>query len=153
VIETRAATADDLTWVVEAAREVLGDDYQVHSTRQFRVTEGEVIVGMRDGRRAGFLTWVPDGDGAEFTAVACTERRAGVGAALLRAGEEAARARGARRVFLVTTDDNDGAQRFYERNGWEMVERRVGAVDLCRVRYKPTIPADAHDELVYERPC
>jgi ribosomal protein S18 acetylase RimI-like enzyme len=151
VIEVRAATQDDRAWVVEAAREVLGDDHQVHSTRQFHVTDGELLVAVRDGRRAGFAAWTVDGEAVEVMALACVERRAGVGTALMRAAVAAARAAGARRVFLVTTDDNAGAQRFYEYLGYRVVERRVGAVDECRARYKPTIPAGAHDELVYER--
>jgi hypothetical protein len=50
---------------------------------------------------------------------------------------------------VVTTDENVGAQEFYAAMGFTLVERRVGAVDECRRRYKPTIPPGIHDELEY----
>jgi ribosomal protein S18 acetylase RimI-like enzyme len=152
MIETRTATAADHDWVVDAARAVLGDEHQAHSRRQFNVLDGEVIVAEHDGRPVGFVSWLADDDeGAEVLAIACTERDIGAGSALMRAAESAAATRDARRVHLVTTDANVGAQRFYERLGYTLAERRVGAVDECRARYKPGIPADMHDELVYER--
>jgi ribosomal protein S18 acetylase RimI-like enzyme len=129
---------------------VLGDEYQVHSTRQFDVRDGNLLVAEVDGRRVGFVSWLPDGDDVEVLAIACTERLLGAGRALMRAAEDAAAAVGARRVWLVTTDANTGAQAFYERLGYTLAARRVGAVDECRARYKPTIPSDMHDELVYE---
>jgi ribosomal protein S18 acetylase RimI-like enzyme len=147
----RPATCDaDREWVFRAAHEVLGDVYQVHSARQFDLRDGNLLVAEVAGGLVGFLSWLPDGDGVEVLAIGCTDRRRGAGRALMHAAAEAAAAHGARRVWLVTTDSNTGAQAFYERLGYEVVERRVGAVDECRARYKPTIPGDMHDELVYE---
>ena len=60
-----------------------------------------------------------------------------------------ARRVGCDRLVVVTTDENVGAQRFYTALGFALAERRVGAVDECRRRYKPSIPAGIHDELEY----
>jgi ribosomal protein S18 acetylase RimI-like enzyme len=144
-----ASSAADLAWITDAAGEVLGDTYQVHSQRQFDVRDGNLLVAEVDGRRIGFLSWLTDGDGAEVLAIGCTERRRGAGRALMRAAATAAAAAGSQRVWLVTTDANPGAQAFYQRLGYTLAERRAGAVDECRTRYKPTIPAHMHDELVY----
>ena len=85
-------------------------------------------------------------------AIGCTERRSGAGSALMAAVERlGAAARGCRRIRVVTTDENTGAQRFYEQLGYELAERIVGGVDECRRLYKPTIPEGIHDELRYER--
>jgi N-acetylglutamate synthase-like GNAT family acetyltransferase len=150
MVLTRPATPADRDWVAEAARHVLGDEFQVHSRRQFNVLDGDVLVAEHDGRRVGFASWMVDEEGAEVLALACTERDIGAGTALMHAVEDEAARRDARRVHLVTTDANVGAQRFYERLGYALAERRVGAVDECRTRYKAGIPADMHDELVYE---
>jgi ribosomal protein S18 acetylase RimI-like enzyme len=67
-----------------------------------------------------------------------------------------ARERGCRRLWLVTTNDNTRAIRFYQRFGMVLAAVRVGAVDEARARLKPTIPragADdipIRDELVFE---
>ena len=134
-----------------AARRLLGSEHQVHSRRQFHVDAHELLVAAVDGEPAGFLAFAIEGDSCEVLAIATDHPRIGVGSALLDAVSTLARARGCRRIHLTTTDANVGAQHFYEATGYTMAERLVGAVDLCRERWKPDIPADMHDELVYER--
>jgi ribosomal protein S18 acetylase RimI-like enzyme len=58
---------------------------------------------------------------------------------LLEAAAATARERGCRRLVLMTTNDNLGALRFYQRRGFRLVARRPGAVDAARAR-KPAIP-------------
>ena len=149
-IGIRAGEAGDRDWVVEAARRLLGSEHQVHSRRQFHIDAHQLLVAEVDGERVGFLAWIVDHDGCEVLAIATDRPRAGVGAALIEAVAEVARARGVPRLHLTTTDANVGAQRFYESIGFTLAERLVGAVDLCRERWKPEIPPDMHDELVYE---
>jgi len=66
------------------------------------------------------------------------------------------RARGCSRMWLVTTNDNHAAQRFYEALGWSLVAVHRGAAAAAR-RLKPEIPERApdgtpiEDELEYER--
>jgi ribosomal protein S18 acetylase RimI-like enzyme len=147
----RAAGAADRAWVVAAAREVLGSEHQAASHRQFHVLDVDVLIAARDGEPTGFLSWEIDGTTCEALAIACTTRGAGAGSALMDALHELAAACGCEHVRVVTTDTNIGAQRFYERLGYRLRERRVGAVDECRRLYKPSIPPEMHDELVYER--
>ena len=150
-MHVRAASEADLGWVEETARALLGDPFQAHSRRQFHVTDAEVLVAERDGAPVGFLSWEVDGAWCEVLAIGCTARRVGAGTALMAAVATAAAERGCTRVRVVTTDENTGAQRFYEQLGYELAERIVGGVDETRRLYKPTIPADIHDELRYER--
>ena len=150
-MDVRPGTAADHAWVVETAHEVLGDPFQAHSRRQFHVTDAELLLVERDGAPVGFLSWEVDGDWCEVLAIAVTDRSRGAGALLMAAAERAAGEHGCSRMRVVTTDENVRARAFYERLGYELAERLVGAVDECRVRYKPTIPAHIHDELRYER--
>jgi GNAT superfamily N-acetyltransferase len=151
VVSVRVGNASDRDWVVDAARRLLGSDHQVHSRRQFHVDAHELLIAEADDEPAGFLSWVVEGDEGEVLAIAADAPRAGVGTALLRAVEDLARDRGCTRLHLTTTDANVGAQRFYAASGWHLAERLVGAVDRCREQWKPEIPADMHDELIYER--
>ena len=52
-----------------------------------------------------------------------------------------ARRHGARRLWLVTTNDNTHALRFYQRRGFDLVRLDRGAVDRARV-LKPSIPLE-----------
>jgi DNA-3-methyladenine glycosylase I len=68
----------------------------------------------------------------------------GVGSALLTAVVEQAGREGCRRLWLVTTNDNLAALRFYQRRGLRIVVVRRCAVDEAR-RVKPSIPLTGHD--------
>src|SRR5687768_3945971 len=84
-IAVRRADREDTDWVVGAARRQLGSEHQVHSRRQFRVDEHELLVAETAGVRVGFLAWIVDDDGCEVLAVASEAPRAGVGSALMEA--------------------------------------------------------------------
>jgi ribosomal protein S18 acetylase RimI-like enzyme len=80
----------------------------------------------------------------------------GIGSALLAAAERMARTRGARRIWLVTTNDNQPAIDFYTRRGYRLVATHAGAVTAARA-LKPEIPECGKggipitDELEFER--
>jgi ribosomal protein S18 acetylase RimI-like enzyme len=69
---------------------------------------------------------------------AFAERR-GVGSALLEDVASLARRRRCRRLWLITTNDNLNALRFYQRRGLRLVAVRPGAVVEAR-KLKPEIP-------------
>jgi GNAT superfamily N-acetyltransferase len=64
----------------------------------------------------------------------------GVGAALMVALLDRARQAAAARVWLITTNDNTHALRFYQRLGFDLVRLDRDAVTRARHRLKPTIP-------------
>ena len=67
-----------------------------------------------------------------------------------------ARANGVRRLWLVTSNDNTPAIRFYQRQGWDLAELHRDALAASRA-LKPEIPLRGRDgiemrhELVFER--
>ncbi|WP_433495313.1 GNAT family N-acetyltransferase [Micromonospora sp. CA-248089] len=124
----------------------------VHDTR-YDLRDLPALVAVDDsGGFAGALAYRVDTDGLEVVSLAASAPGNGAGTALLAAADEAARAAGADRIWLVTTNDNLGALRFYQRRGLRIVAVDAGAVDRARA-VKPTIPqvgADGiplHDEL------
>jgi ribosomal protein S18 acetylase RimI-like enzyme len=113
------------------------------------------FVAERDGAVVGVLTYHVGGSDLEVVTVDAVERNAGVGTRLLAAALDLARERGLRRLWLVTTNDNVDALRFYQRRGLRLVAVHPGAADAAR-RSKPTIPEvgahgiEIHDELELE---
>ena len=112
------------------------------------------LVAEVAGRFAGILTYVADGADVEIVYLEAVERGAGVGTALL---EAVAETTGADRMWMVTTNDNLDALRFYQRRGFRICDVRVGGADDARRTLKPTIPAVGNfsipirDEIVLER--
>jgi Acetyltransferase (GNAT) family len=63
----------------------------------------------------------------------------GVGSALLAAVTDESKRQGSQRLWLITTNDNLKALRFYQRRGMRIVAVHPGGVDEARL-VKPTIP-------------
>jgi GNAT superfamily N-acetyltransferase len=110
----------------------------------------------RDGALVGLLTYRLDGADCEVSTLYVADAWRGVGTALMEAVVEAARRAGCRRLWLVTTNDNVDALRFYQRRGFRLAALHAGAVDESRATLKPSIPElgdhgiAIHDEIVLE---
>src|SRR4051794_14814848 len=94
----------------------------------------------------GVATYVVDGEACELLTLHAQHRYVGVGTALLEAVVTAARVAGCWRLWVVTTNDNVDALRFYQRRGFRLAQLRTGAVEASRETLKPEIPPiGAHD--------
>lgn len=108
------------------------------------------------GTVLGALAYQVGGDVLEVVSVAAAGAGGeGAGGALLAAAADEARGLGLRRLWLITTNDNLPALRFYQRRGMRITAVAPGAVDEAR-RRKPAIPVtgsdgiELHDELTLQ---
>lgn len=110
---------------------VHGESIDLGCAEGFCAYEGDGIVGLAIYRLLGSQM--------EVLSLDSLREGCGIGTALLDACIEEARANGVTRVFLVTTNDNTRALRFYQRRGFDMVALHRNAVDRAR-ELKPEIP-------------
>ncbi len=114
------------------------------------------VLAWSEGELAGVATYVVDGGDCELLTLHAATRLLGVGSALLTAVLDLARDAGCRRLWVVTTNDNIDALRFYQRRGFRLARIHPGAVDRSREKLKPEIPRSGahgiplHDELELE---
>jgi ribosomal protein S18 acetylase RimI-like enzyme len=137
----------DLAWAEALVGAELGGRWQARRGELVDALAAPGWVAERDGRPVGLLTGAARDDGWEVVLLVATERRTGVGSALVAAVLDEARAAGAARVWLVTTNDNLGALAFYQRLGFRLSALRPGAVDDARATLKPEIPPTGADDL------
>ncbi|WUJ74342.1 GNAT family N-acetyltransferase [Kribbella soli] len=151
----RPATTADGSRISELLIASWGSHIAVAHGVAYDATTLPAIVAEKDDRIVGLLTYNLQDQEFEVVTIDAPAQHRGVGTALLEAAAAAARAAGARRLWLITTNDNLDALRFYQRRGMRIVEVRPGAVDESR-KLKPTIPPTGsydiplHDELVLE---
>lgn len=102
-----------------------------------------LVAEAADGHLLGMLTYVPSHDGrqCEILTLHADEQWRGAGTALIEAVGQLARQQGCTRLWVITTNDNVDALRFYQRRGFCLVAVHRGAVDRSRARLKPEIPA------------
>lgn len=115
------------------------------------------LVAEEDGRLVGVLTYIVDGDRCEILTLHAAERRRGIGRALMQRVQRIAGAAGCRVLWVITTNDNLDAIRFYQRRMFRLAKLHAGAVDESRRTLKPEIPVKGefdifiHDELELEK--
>jgi len=126
-----------------------GSSRMASSGRLHDVTEQPGVVALLDGRFAGVVTWVPRpaGEPWEVLTVHSAVERVGAATALLAEVSRRATAEGVPYLWLITTNDNTQALRFYQRRGWRLIEVRAGAVDRARRDLKPEIPVLGNDDI------
>ena len=91
-----------------------------------------LVADGPDGRLAGALAYEIAGGALEVVSILADPPGQGTGGALLDAAVGLARATGANRVWLVTTNDNLDALRMYQRHGMRLMRLDPGAVDRSR---------------------
>jgi GNAT superfamily N-acetyltransferase len=100
------------------------------------------VAVAADGQLLGMLTYVPGQDQqCEILTLHAHEQWHGAGTALIEAVGQLARRQGCTRLWVITTNDNVDALRFYQRRGFCLVKVHRGAVDRSRATLKPEIPA------------
>ena len=87
----------------------------------------------------GLLTYRIEDRQCEIVSLDSLVERQGVGTALLSAAQRAGRESGCTRLWLITTNDNLAAVRFYQRRGFVLAALHRNALELSR-RLKPEIP-------------
>lgn len=102
------------------------------------------FIAQGDAGRVGLVTYRIEEPACEVVSLDSLDEDRGVGTALLEAVVATARAAGCRRLWLITTNDNIRALRFYQRRGLRLVAVHRDALDVSR-RLKPSIPLIGQD--------
>jgi ribosomal protein S18 acetylase RimI-like enzyme len=100
----------------------------------------ELLAVDDGGSLAGVLTYIVDGTACEILTLHTARQWRGAGTALVAAVQRVAAQAGCRRLWLVTTNDNVDALRFYQRRGFRLTALRPDAVTEVRQSLKPEIP-------------
>ena len=144
----------DRSWAEPFMRDEFGGPYQARRGQLVDVLALPGFVAEESGRPVGLVTYRCENNECELAFIGTLERHRGIGTALLEAVLEAVA--GCDRIWLVTTNDNLEALRFYQRRGFVLSALRPGAVDAARRRLKPQISGTGefgiplHDELELE---
>lgn len=122
-----------------------------------RALDHPALVVEERATLAGVLTYVLAADSCEILTLHAAERGRGAGTALVAAVEPIARDHGCGRLWVLTSNDNLDALRFYQRRGFRLAELHPGAIAAARANLKSEIPhcgnhgIPIRDELILEK--
>ena len=97
------------------------------------------FVAEQDDEYTGLITYHVQGDECEIVSLDSLVEGVGIGSALIEVVKEVAIAAGCKRLWLITTNDNTPALRFYQKRGFSLVAVHRNALERSR-KLKPEIP-------------
>lgn len=115
------------------------------------------VIAWLDDVRVGAATYRIGAHDCELMSINSTVQGLGIGSKLISAVEESATQSGINRIWLITSNDNLDALKFYQRRGYRITAVYPNAIDEARKR-KPTIPKvgyydiPIHDEIELVKP-
>jgi GNAT superfamily N-acetyltransferase len=138
-VEVRPLEPGDAGWVRDRLVAVWGATVVARLGELVDASELPGFAAFDAGTAVGLVTYAVRGPECEVVSIDASVRGRGIGTALLAAAVGAARAAGCRRLWLITSNDNLDALRFYQRRGLRLAA--VHRDGLVRARaLKPSIP-------------
>ena len=101
-----------------------GNIINIHPLLGFAALENDALAGA-------VLYEIRDKE-CEIVVLYSVMESIGAGSALIQAVADLARAQNCARVWLITTNDNTHAIRFYQRRGFDLKAVHINAIDLTR---------------------
>lgn len=139
MIEIHPAADADRKWISDLLAQWWGSPRIVTRGRVHDAIALPGLVACWDGERAGLATYEITGDQCELVSLNSTREGRGIGSALVEAVIAAAREARCTRLWLITTNDNLLALRFYQKRAFHLVAVHRDALEASR-RLKPEIP-------------
>lgn len=142
----RRFTPDDLPRLRQFWVEHWGGETMITRGNVYRPEQLEGFV-IEDGTEwLGLLTFIVKDGECEVTSLDSLREGQGIGSKLIDAALDEARKQNCKRLFLITTNDNMHALRFYQKRGFELAALYRGAVNESR-KVKPSIPLTGFDDI------
>ena len=144
-VAVRPLADADAGWARELLAAHMGSEVVAGHGELMRPLELPGLVAEIAGRPVGLLTYRIDERGCEIVTIHSAREGEGAGSALIAAVAAEALGARCRRLWVMTTNDNLPALRFYQRRGFRLAAVRPGAVDEARRTLKPEIPETGED--------
>ncbi|MBD3166673.1 GNAT family N-acetyltransferase [bacterium] len=138
-ISIRPLREEDRAWANDYIREEWGGTEIVTRGRVHKAETLPGFVAEESGRRTGLITYNIYGKECEIITMNAGEPGKGIGTALLEQVKQKAVEAKCRGIWLITTNDNLDAMRFYQLKGFLFVAVHRDAIKAAR-RLKPSIP-------------
>ena len=144
--EIRPLGKADLPWVKATWVEHWGGDFVLSRGQPHRYENAEGFIAENRGEKVGLITYEIAGHALEITSFNSFSEKQGIGTSLLAKVIELAWKKGLEKVWLVTTNDNINALRFYQKRGFHIVTIRPGQLEEYR-KLKPALPKTGENDI------
>lgn len=138
LIHIRSIGESDKEWMKKVMIASWGLEIVIAS-KPFNTLEIPGFIAELDGKPSGVVTFDIAGGKCEIVSLNSLEKAKGIGTALLNKIIEFAKEKHCTSVWMVTSNDNIDALRFYQKRGFRITKIYPNAIDEAR-KLKPQIP-------------
>jgi N-acetylglutamate synthase-like GNAT family acetyltransferase len=142
--QIRPINNNDRKWVASLIKEWWAGPIIITRGKVHQTDELPGFITVHAGKRAGLITYEITGDKCEIVTMNSLVEGKGAGSALIDAVKDEAKKAGCKRLWLITSNDNTRAIRFWQKRGFRLAAVYPGAIDRLR-KLKPEIPATGND--------
>jgi N-acetylglutamate synthase-like GNAT family acetyltransferase len=142
--QIRSLNEKDRTWIAELVKEWWEGPLIVTHGRKHYPDKYPGFIAEVKGKRAGLVTYNIIKKECEIVTMNSLVEKIGIGSALIDAVKDAAKKAGCQRLWLITSNDNTYALKFYQKYGFELVAVHRNAITKLR-QTKPDIPLTGND--------
>ena len=138
-ISIRPKNLEDSDWIEQLLVREWGSKMIVSRGILHDATGVPAFIAKLDGKPVGLATYRFDENQCELLTLNSERENLGVGTALVNAVSGSAREKNCKRLWLITSNDNLNAVRFYQKRGFALACVHRNAMHLSR-KLKPSIP-------------
>ncbi len=138
-LEIRPVTPQDREWIKAFIEREWGAEFVVGHGQRYFPAELPGFLALQAGEKVGLITYSIEGKECEIITINSLKESLGIGTKLIDYVKLEAQQTGCRRVWLITTNDNVDALRFYQQRGFSIATIHKNAVTEAR-KLKPNIP-------------
>jgi RimJ/RimL family protein N-acetyltransferase len=142
--QIRPLNEEDSPWVKNLLEEWWAGTKIVTRGRVHQADELPGFIAVQDGKPVGLVTYHINGLECQIVSLNSLYEGIGIGTALIDAVKNIALAARCQRLWLITTNDNTAAIRFFQKRGFRLVAVHRDALEPSR-RLKPEIPLTGVD--------
>lgn len=143
-MEIRFAQVEEKQKVKELFIREWNSDVMVSKGYPHYVENLEAVFALEADEIVGVLTFDLTNNEAEIVSLDSFDEGRGIGAQLLDFALNHFKSLNLDRIWLITSNDNCHAMRFYQKRGWKMVNIHLNAINEAR-KIKPEIPLLGYD--------
>ena len=142
--EIREKTSDDLKWIVPYMKENWGSEKIVTRNTIYDTKDLSGFIAVQNEKPAGIALYNIQNNESELILLESFVEKIGIGSALIEFVKRVAAIQDCKRLWLITTNDNMQAIRFYQLRGFSLVAVYRNALEESR-KLKPEIPLKGID--------
>lgn len=142
--EIRGKNSEDLKWIVPYMKENWGSEKIVTRNTIYDTKDLPGFIAVQNEKPAGIALYNIQNNECEMILLESFVEKIGIGSTLIKSVKRFAVTQGCKRLWLITTNDNLHAIRFYQLRDFSLVAIYRNALEESR-KLKPELPLKGID--------